>query len=141
MYKFLTIALLNYKNEIKNLIEKINSQSSIPIIKHLDGICHIYIDNYADMDKAKKVLFNSKMRRPEICGATETLLIDQRIKDYALTLLQPLIEANCVIRCDKYIHSLHKNFVLASEQDWSTEYLDKISVSYTHLTLPTNREV
>ena len=110
----------------KNLIEKINSQSSIPVIKHLDGICHVYIDNYADMDKAKKVLFNSKMRRPEICGATETLLIDQRIKDYALTILQPLIGANCEIRGDKYIHSLHKNFVLASEQDWSTEYLDKI---------------
>ena len=110
----------------KNLIKKINSQSSIPVIKHLDGICHVYIDNYADMDKAKKVLFNSKMRRPEICGATETLLIDQRIKDYALSLLQPLIEANCQIRGDKYIQSLHKNFVLASEQDWSTEYLDKI---------------
>ena len=108
----------------KNLIEKINSQSSIPVIKHLDGICHVYIDNDADMDKAKKVLFNSKMRRPEICGATETLLIDQRIKDYALTLLQPLIEANCEIRGDKYIYSLHKNFVLASEYDWSTDILD-----------------
>ena len=58
----------------KNLIKKINSQSSIPVIKHLDGICHIYIDNYADMNKAKKVLFNSKMRRPEICGATENAI-------------------------------------------------------------------
>ena len=110
----------------KNLIEKINSQSSIPVIKHLDGICHIYIDNYADMDKAKKVLFNSKMRRPEICGATETLLIDHSIKDYALNLLQPLIDANCEIRGDNYIHSLNKDFILASEKDWSTEYLDKI---------------
>ena len=110
----------------KDLIEKINSISSIPVIKHLDGICHVYIDKYADIDKAKKVLFNSKMRRPEICGATETLLIDQHIKDHALNLLKPLIEVNCEIRGDKYIQSLQKNFVLASEQDWSTEYLDKI---------------
>ena len=110
----------------KNLIERINSQSSIPVIKHLDGICHVYIDKYADIDKAKKVLFNSKMRRPEICGATETLLIDHSIKDYALNLLQPLIDANCEIRGDNYIHSLNKDFILASEKDWSTEYLDKI---------------
>ena len=66
------------------------------------------------------------MRRPEICGATETLLIDHSIKDYALNLLQPLIDANCEIRGDNYIHSLNKDFILASEKDWLTEYLDKI---------------
>ncbi len=110
----------------KNLIEKINSLSSIPVIKHLDGICHVYIDKDADLIKAKKVLFNSKMRRPEICGATETLLIDNFIKDQTLNLLQPLLKANCEIRGDDYICSLHKDFLSASEEDWSTEYLDKI---------------
>jgi len=110
----------------KGLIEIINEKSSIPVIKHLDGICHIYIDKDADLNKAKKVLFNSKMRRPEICGATETLLIDDSIKNQALNFLLPLLEAKCEIRGDNHINSLHKNFVLASEKDWSTEYLDKI---------------
>ena len=110
----------------KSLIEEINKQSSIPLIKHLDGICHVYIDKDADLNKAKKVLFNSKMRRPEICGATETLLIDKYIKDHALKFLLPLVEANCEIRGDDHIQTLHKNFILASEKDWSTEYLDKI---------------
>ena len=110
----------------KKLIEKINSLSSIPVIKHLDGICHLYIDKDADLEKAKNVLFNSKMRRPEICGATETLLIDEKIKTDALSFLNPLIKAECEIRGDNYICSLNKNFILASEKDWSTEYLDKI---------------
>ena len=110
----------------KNLIEKINAQSSIPIIKHLDGICHLYIDKDANIEKAKKVLFNSKMRRPEICGATETLLIDDSLKDNALNLLLPLIKANCEIRGDEYIYSLNNNFKKATNLDWETEYLDKI---------------
>tara|TARA_B100000686_G_C16754100_1_gene954337 strand:- start:166 stop:1419 length:1254 start_codon:yes stop_codon:yes gene_type:complete len=110
----------------KGLIKKINSQSLIPVIKHLDGICHVYIDKDADLEKAKKVLFNSKMRRPEICGATETLLIDEDIKKMSLNLLKPLIESNCEIRGDEYICSLSNKFLNASNKDWETEYLDKI---------------
>ena len=110
----------------KGLIKKINSQSLIPVIKHLDGICHVYIDKDADLEKAKKVLFNSKMRRPEICGATETLLIDEDIKKMSLNLLKPLIESDCEIRGDKYICSLSNKFLNASNKDWATEYLDKI---------------
>tara|TARA_B100000029_G_scaffold445516_1_gene466042 strand:- start:2023 stop:3276 length:1254 start_codon:yes stop_codon:yes gene_type:complete len=110
----------------KSLIEKINSQSKIPVIKHLDGICHLYIDKEANLEKAKKVIFNSKLRRPEICGATETLLIDEQLKDSVLNLLQPLVDSKCEIRGDSYITSLNKNFLKASEKDWQTEYLDKI---------------
>ncbi len=110
----------------KNLIKKINKESSIPVIKHLDGICHVFVDQDANIEVAKKVLFNSKMRRPEICGATETLLIDGNIKNHASELLGPLLNVNCEIRGDEYIQKLNNNFIAASEDDWSTEYLDKI---------------
>ena len=110
----------------KGLIEKINASSKIPVIKHLDGICHVYIDKEADLKIAEKVVFNSKMRRPEICGAAETLLIDESIKDKAMKVLVPLKEVNCEIRGDKFIQSLDKDFKIANEEDWSKEYLDKI---------------
>ncbi len=110
----------------KGLIEKINSASKIPVIKHLDGICHVYVDQDADLNIAEKVVFNSKMRRPEICGAAETLLIDEKIKDEAMKILKPLKEVNCEIRGDEYIQSLDRDFKTASEEDWSLEYLDKI---------------
>ncbi len=110
----------------KGLIEKINASSKIPVIKHLDGICHVYIDKEADLKIAEKVVFNSKMRRPEICGAAETLLIDESIKDKAMKVLVPLKQVNCEIRGDKFIQSLDKDFKIANEEDWSKEYLDKI---------------
>ncbi len=110
----------------KGLIEKINSTSKIPVIKHLDGICHIYVDKSADLKIAESVIFNSKMRRPEICGATETLLIDDGIKDKAMEILRPLKKVNCEIRGDEFIHSLDGDFKKANESDWSLEYLDKI---------------
>ncbi len=110
----------------KNLIEKINSLSKIPVIKHLDGICHVYVDKEADLEKAIKVIVNSKMRRPEICGATETLLIDESIKQKAMEILSPLKDLGCEIRGDKFIKSLDRAFKLATDDDWKTEYLDKI---------------
>ena len=110
----------------KGLIEKINSASKIPVIKHLDGICHVYVDKDADLSIAEKVVFNSKMRRPEICGAAETLLIDEKIKGEAMKILKPLKEVNCEIRGDSYINSLDGSFKSAKQEDWSTEYLDKI---------------
>ena len=110
----------------KGLIEKINASSKIPVIKHLDGICHVYVDEEADINIAERVVFNSKMRRPEICGAAETLLIDEKIKDQALKILKPLKDVNCEIRGDKFIKSLDNDFKLADEEDWSMEYLNKI---------------
>jgi len=121
----------NYVNVIiprggKSLIKKINEKSKIPVIKHLEGLCHIYVDKEANLKIAKDIIFNSKLRRPEICGAAETLLIDSAIKDNAFELIQPLYDAGCVIRGDNYIKSLNKNFEIASTSDWSTEYLDKL---------------
>jgi len=125
------LSMNNYVNVIiprggKSLIKKINEKSKIPVIKHLEGICHVYVDKEANLEIAKKVIFNSKLRRPEICGATETLLIDSAIKNKAFELLLPLHEAECEIKGDKFIQSLNKKFNQATEEDWSTEYLDKI---------------
>jgi Gamma-glutamyl phosphate reductase len=125
------LAMNNHINVIiprggKSLIKKINEKSKIPVIKHLEGLCHVYVDKEANIEVAKKVIFNSKLRRPEICGATETLLIDYSIKERSSELLFPLYEAGCEIKGDEFIQSLDKNFNPATEQDWSIEYLDKI---------------
>ena len=110
----------------KSLIKNVKEKSKIPIIKHLDGICHIFVEKNADIEKAKNIIFNSKMRRPGICGAAETLLIDSKLSGQVLTLLQPLVDANCEIRCDEFISKLNPIFKIANEEDWKTEYLDKI---------------
>ena len=125
------LAMNNYVNVIiprggKSLIKKINEKSKIPVIKHLEGLCHVYVDKEANLETAKNVILNSKLRRPEICGAAETLLIDSALKDKALELIQPLYEAGCKIKGDDFIKSLNNNFELANSEDWSTEYLDKI---------------
>ena len=110
----------------KSLIKKINEKSKIPVIKHLEGLCHVYVDKEANIKIAKDVIFNSKLRKPEICGAAETLLIDNSIKEKALELIKPLYEAGCKVKGDDFIKSLDSNFELANEEDWSTEYLDKV---------------
>ena len=110
----------------KDLIKDIKEKSSIPIIKHLDGICHVYVEKNADLKKAKELILNSKMRRPGICGAAETLLIDESLADHVLELLQPLVDAECEIRGDEFIIKLNPIFKKATEKDWGTEYLEKI---------------
>ncbi len=110
----------------KGLIKNIKEKSSIPVIKHLDGICHVYLHQKADLEIAKEVIFNSKMRRPGICGAAETLLVDKQISQNLLPILNILKEANCEIRGDNFVKSLNNDFKIATEEDWSTEYLDKI---------------
>ena len=125
------LAMKDYVNVIiprggKSLIKKINEKSKIPVIKHLEGLCHVYVDKEADIEIAKNIIFNSKLRRPEICGAAETLLIDSSLKDKALELIKPIYKAGCVIKGDDFIVTLDNNFEKANEEDWSTEYLDKI---------------
>ena len=125
------LAMKDYVNVIiprggKSLIKKINEKSKIPVIKHLEGLCHVYVDKEADIEIAKNIIFNSKLRRPEICGAAETLLIDSSIKDKALELIEPIHNSGCVIKGDDFIITLNNNFERANDDDWSTEYLDKI---------------
>ena len=109
----------------KSLLNKIHNDCKIPQFKHLDGICHTYIHESADLEIARKVTFNAKMRRTGICGATETILIDRSIATNALKpILSDLFEAGCIVRGDKKTCSLDQRVEIATIEDWNTEYLD-----------------
>jgi glutamate-5-semialdehyde dehydrogenase len=110
----------------KGLIERVANESRIPVLKHLDGICHTYVDRAADPEMARKVVLNAKMRRTGICGATETLLIDRPALAFAKPILDDLIVAGCELRGDAEIQALDKRVGAATPEDWDTEYLDAI---------------
>ena len=111
----------------KNLIKSIIENSNIAMFNHLDGNCHTYIHASANYDKARKILFNAKMRRVSICGATETLLIDSQIAKEILPLIvDDLTQAGCEIRGDDLSCAIDSRIKLASEDDFYTEFLDKI---------------
>lgn len=111
----------------KSLIERVQNDSRVPVMAHLDGICHIYIDENADLEKATNITQNAKLRRTGICGAAETLLIDKKIAaDFAPAILSRLQEEGCEIRADKMIRDVFPAAIEASEEDWTTEYLDAI---------------
>ncbi len=111
----------------KSLIGRVQRDSRIPVIAHLDGNCHVYIDSAADPEMARAVAFNAKMRRTGICGAAETLLIDQSVAAKILPpILAELAEAGCEIRGDAATRALDPRVVPASEDDWNTEFLDAI---------------
>jgi glutamate-5-semialdehyde dehydrogenase len=111
----------------KSLIERVAAESRIPVIKHLDGICHVYVDGAADPDKARKVVVNSKMRRTSVCGAAETLLIDRAAPpDLVRALVEDLIAAGCEVRGDAELQALDPQVIPVTPEDWDTEYLDAI---------------
>ena len=111
----------------KGLIERVQNDSRVPVMAHLDGICHIYIDGDAELKKAVDITLNAKMRRTGICGSAETLLIDQKVIDSHLSpVLSKLKENGCEIRGDKKVIEIFDGAVETSEEDWSTEYLDAI---------------
>jgi len=111
----------------KGLIERVAAESRIPVLKHLDGICHTYVHADADAAMARDIVFNAKMRRPGICGATETLLIDSAVADAMLPgILGPLAEAGCELRGDERARAADSRVTPASANDWDTEYLDAI---------------
>jgi glutamate-5-semialdehyde dehydrogenase len=111
----------------RSLIERVQKESRIPVLAHLEGICHVYLDKTADPQMALEITLNAKMRRTGICGAAETLLVDEAV---ASTLLPPildaLIEAGCELRGEPEVRLLDERVRPASEADWSTEYLDAI---------------
>ncbi|HVG82191.1 MAG TPA: glutamate-5-semialdehyde dehydrogenase [Methylomirabilota bacterium] len=109
------------------LIERVAAESRIPVLKHLDGICHTYVDGSADLEMARRIVVNAKMRRTGICGATETLLIDRRAAPTHLPpLIADLIAAGCELRGDAETRAIDPRVKEASPQDWDTEYLDAI---------------
>src|SRR5207253_6593557 len=110
-----------------SLIERVQRESRIPVIAHLEGLCHTYIDRAADAEKARQIVLNAKMRRVSICGATETLLVDRKV---ARTILPPILAdlraAGCELRGDPETLALDDAVTPATEQDWRAEYLDAI---------------
>lgn len=111
----------------KSLVERVTNESKVPLFKHLDGICHVYVDQEADPVKARKIVLNAKMRRTGICGAAETILIDSMaVQSHAQAIIDDLIAAGCEVRGDEEISALDHRIVPASDEDWDTEYLDAI---------------
>ena len=111
----------------KSLIERVQNDSRVPVMAHLDGICHVYIDSDADIEKAINITVNAKLRRTGICGSAETLLIDQKIaSSHMPKILAALYKEGCEIRGDEDVVASYDKAVPATEDDWGTEYLDAI---------------
>ena len=111
----------------KGLVKKVQKFSNVPVIGHLEGLCHIYVDSSSNIKMAKKIIVNAKMRRTSICGALETLLIEEKaLYSHGMMIIQSLISSGCEVRVDKKINKLFKNKLKnAKEVDWKTEYLEK----------------
>jgi glutamate-5-semialdehyde dehydrogenase len=111
----------------RELVARVQEEARVPVFAHLEGVCHVYVHQAADLDMAKAIVLNAKLRRTGVCGATETLLVD---RGCAATQLKPLIEmliaAGCEVRGDSTTQSVDGRVQPASEDDWSTEYLDAI---------------
>ena len=111
----------------KSLVGRVQKEARVPVLAHLEGICHTYVHAAADLIKARALVLNGKMRRTGICGATETLLVDRGILSSHLSpILDDLAETGCEIRGDEEVRSLYPSAMPATEMDWRTEYLDAI---------------
>ncbi len=111
----------------KSLIERITAESRVPLFKHLEGNCHSYVNSGADLDIARSVVLNAKMRRTGICGATETLLIDAEVVGSMLRpIIEDLIESGCEVRGDTDVQAVDNRVKAAVDEDWDTEFLDSI---------------
>ena len=136
--KMVDIMLSNMKKYIdviiprggKNLVKRVQEFSKVPIIGHLEGICHTFVDKDAELNMAAKVIYNAKLRNTSICGATETILLHKKIvKNFCNPILKKLEDKNCKIYGDNLLRKYYKGKVYpAKEKDWSTEYL-KAAVS------------
>ena len=108
----------------KNLVSMVEEEARVPVFAHLEGICHIFVDKSANLDKSLDVCINAKMRRPGICGAVETILIHAEIaNDFVPLLINALNAQACEIRGCKETLKYNENIKQAIEEDWSTEYL------------------
>lgn len=111
----------------ESLIKMVTENSTIPVIKHYKGVCHVYVDEEADLKMAEKIAFNAKVQRPGVCNAMETLLVAEKIADKFLpVVIRKLQEAGVEIRGDEKTCKISPNVKRATEEDWSTEYLDLI---------------
>ena len=110
----------------KSLVARVQKEARVPVFSHLEGLCHIYVDKSANLDMAKKIIINAKLRRTGICGAVETILVDQAIADKIVPVIIALQQAGCEIRASEDLVDKIPGAKLATEADWSTEYLDAI---------------
>jgi len=111
----------------KSLVARVQAEARVPVFAHLEGICHIFIDRAADLDMARAIVVNAKLRRTGICGAVETLLVDEAVvATHLVPILQDLAERGCEIRGDDAVRAAFPAALPATEDDWRSEYLDAI---------------
>src|SRR3954468_3161404 len=111
----------------KSLVARVEAEARVPVFAHLEGVNHVYVDHAANLDMAKSIVLNAKMRRPGVCGAAETLLIDRAGASASLKpLVEMLIDAGCQVRGDATVQRVDGRVKPASDEDWDTEYEDAI---------------
>ena len=111
----------------KSLVGRVQEEARVPVFAHLEGLCHVYVDRAADLDMARRIVVNAKMRRTGVCGAAETLLVDKAVAaSHLKPLVEALKEAGCAIRGDETTRAAVAGVTPATEADWSTEYLDAV---------------
>ncbi len=111
----------------KNLIARVQEEARVPVIGHLEGVCHVYVDRGASLTMARDIVMNAKMRRTGVCGAAETLLVDRGCAaSHLAPLIRALLDAGCEVRGDEQSAAADERVKPATEQDWYTEYLDAI---------------
>jgi len=111
----------------KSLIARVQQEARVPVIGHLEGVCHVYVDRGANLEMAKHIVLNAKMRRTGVCGSAETLLVDRGCAEtYLPPLVKTLLDAGCEVRGDGASAGVDQRVKPATEQDWYTEYLDAI---------------
>ncbi len=110
----------------KSLVARVEAEARVPVFAHLEGVNHVYVDGAADLEMAKSIVLNAKMRRTGVCGAAETLLIDRASQDKIRPLVEMLIGAGCEVRGDAAVQGADGRVKPASDEDWDTEYLDAI---------------
>ena len=111
----------------KSLVARVEAEARVPVFAHLEGVNHVYVDGAANLDMAKSIVLNAKMRRTGVCGAAETLLVDRAGAAGSLKpLVEMLIDAGCEVRGDEAVQRVDARVKPATEDDWDTEYLDAI---------------
>ncbi len=111
----------------RSLIDRVTAESRVPVLRHYEGICHVYVDRDADIAMARDLVANAKMRRVSVCGAAETLLVDRAALDtHLIPILAKLHELGCEVRGDSEVQKRDAKARPATEQDWRTEYLEPI---------------
>ncbi len=111
----------------RSLVERVQREARVPVIGHLEGNCHVYVDRDADLEMARTIVLNAKLRRTGVCGAAETMLVDRAcVATHLQPLVSALLEAGCEVRGDATVQGVDGRVRRASEEDWYTEYLDAI---------------